>query len=673
MENKNIGILDPHGLELNPLNNKSYSDQYKLLSEKWSNFPAYESAKDIIKTIEENQVILVISGTGSGKTVLIPKFALHTTNYTGHVAITLPKQIIAKSAAEFAAATLDVNIGEQVGYKYKGSEPSHVGVNPNLLYATDGTIVAKLLNDSTLKDLDIVIIDEAHERKIQIDFLLYLLKKTLTQRPSFKLIIMSATIDSSIFNSYFAEFKFAEINVGGKTNYPIESIFSNDNSNSRQYINRGLKIIDEIESLYTPTNSKVEDILFFVCSRNETEEVKELLEKKYKYEVIAVYSGISADKQERLQNKTINDRRIIISTNVAESSLTVDGIRFVIDSGFEIYSYDEAKTGAKVIEKQLITKAQAMQRMGRAGRTQPGICYHLYTRDEFENKMKKFPEPSIRTTDITTECIRLLAENAIKTIEELLRILAQFIEPPREEYIKLAMKNIKMYNLLKDYTLNDFGQFIGELQLNMNEALTLYFAFSLNVFNETMMIILLINEIKSNINELFIIPEDNQILKKKFQDAKKDLISKYGDHIMLHKIIDRFRLYETDSGKDNFCYKYFLKKSLLAKVVDNYSRINYRIKDKFIKIKNKFENNFKNNNEIVDKKEKIIASFLFGYKYNISIKNKTINKINVKIGEESAMYKSSHTKFFYNDLYKINGEYEIKIVSFIPDKIIKLI
>ena len=217
-----IGILDPDGKNNNPLNNNTYSENYKILSKIWKNFPAYKYAKDILHGIKHNQVILVVSGTGSGKTVLIPKFALHILDYKGKIAITLPKQIIAKSAAEFAAATLDVKIGEHVGYQYKG-ESKH-SKDTKLLYATDGTIVAHLMSDPLLLEFDTVIIDEAHERKVQIDFLMYLLRNVLQNRPTFKVIIMSATINAEVFESYFSKYKFTRFDIGTETHYPIESI-----------------------------------------------------------------------------------------------------------------------------------------------------------------------------------------------------------------------------------------------------------------------------------------------------------------------------------------------------------------------------------------------------------------------------------------------------------------
>ena len=673
MENKNIGILDPQGLNPNPLTGEPYSDRYKELAKKWSEFPAYDTAEDIIKTINENQVILVVSGTGSGKTVLIPKYALHSTNYKGRIAITLPKQIIAKSAAEFAAETLDVTIGKEIGYKFKGSDPKDIGSNPFLLYATDGTIVAKLISDPELKDLDMVIIDEAHERKIQIDFLLYLLRMILTKRPEFKLIIMSATIDSTLFKRYFSGYKYAEINVGGKTNFPIESKFSSSKAEQELYVDRGIKIIEEIETNFKPNkDNKVEDILFFVCSKNETEDVKEQLQIKYpKYEIISVYSGITSEQQEKIKNKEKNDRRILISTNVAESSLTVDGIKFVIDSGFEIYSYDEAKTGAKVIDKQLITKAQAIQRMGRAGRTKPGICYHLYTKDEFDNQMKKFPEPSIRTTNITSECLKLLHESSIKTITTLRKILSEFIEPPKDEYIDLAISNLKIYRTLNDCdvecTLNDYGVILGKLQLDLNEGLTMLLAYKLNVLNEVLNIILLLNEIKFNLDDLFIIPEKNIPLYQKFKKAKEDIVSKSGDIITLYKIIEKYRNYEKESSKNDFCYKYFIKKNILDKVLDSYKKNIFKYKSKFKDFNFDEKSLIEEINS--DTAQKIILSFLFGYRYNILVKGKNKDGIYVDIAKESTLNMAKNSTFFYLSLSKISGKYQAQIVFTIPQKL----
>ena len=189
-----IGIFDPQGKNPNPFNNKPYSDTYKNLAKFWSNLPAYKMAKDVVETINKNDVILIISSTGSGKSVLIPKYCIHVNNYSGLIIMTLPKKLITKATADFAAKTLDVELGEYVGYQYRGETAK--SKDTKLLYSTDGSIVAMLKSDATIKEVDILIIDEAHERKVQIDLLLYLVKNAIKLRKErnmkpLKLVIMS--------------------------------------------------------------------------------------------------------------------------------------------------------------------------------------------------------------------------------------------------------------------------------------------------------------------------------------------------------------------------------------------------------------------------------------------------------------------------------------------------
>jgi len=173
----NIGVLDPLGKNINPLNNLAYSDTYKELGKVWSKFPVYKNVRQHITDIKNNQVILITASTGSGKSALLPRILMHTMGYKGRIVMTLPKQIITKSAAIYSSRTSDVKIGEHVGYQYKGSPKSAKSDKTNMLYSTDGSIVAMLIKDPLLTAFDSILVDELHERKIQIDFILMLLKK----------------------------------------------------------------------------------------------------------------------------------------------------------------------------------------------------------------------------------------------------------------------------------------------------------------------------------------------------------------------------------------------------------------------------------------------------------------------------------------------------------------
>jgi HrpA-like RNA helicase len=632
---KDIGILDPDGKELNPLTGNPYSDTYKNLAKIWRTFPAYETAKDIINTIIKNQVTLVISGTGSGKTVLLPKYLLHVFNYEKKIAITLPKQIIAQSAAEFAAKTLDVELGKDVGYKFKGSDKKGYSKENKLLYATDGTIVAKLLNDPELREFDGVVIDEAHERKVQIDFLLYLLKNTVKIRPEFKLIIMSATVNQDIFKSYFKtdNIKFEIINVGAKTNYPIESIFLNDEITEKQYINKGYEIIKKIVLDNNDNNDELKDILFFVTSSNEAKDLCALtIKDNLDVFCIEVYSGMDDEKQKLAQDKflyktmTKKNRKLVIATNVAESSLTIDGIRYVIDSGFEIFGIFDADKQAKVIGKRLITHAQAKQRMGRTGRTSPGICYHLYTKEQFDKKMERFPEPTIRTSNIYGECLKLLIISTIQTTDKLLNVLMQLIEPPREAYIRMAITTLEKLNLIKNNKITDLGMIVGNMQTDPIPSICILIGKIYNCSREISAIFAMTEAIKENLSELFIIPtmnvneQDKQRMKNlfnKFKEAQKKLAHKDGDHLSLLKIFTKYRELKISDKKNkeqdiiDFCYKHFIKKNILDKAYKSYKKI----KDNIAQIHNI---PFDKNNDIINKDldERILYCLNFGFNIN---------------------------------------------------------
>ena len=685
----NIGILDPNGTNINPLNNQSYSDNYKKLAKFWSKFPAYDNATDIINTIKTNQVILITSGTGSGKTVLIPKYVLHQTDYKGNIMISLPKQIIAQSAAEYAAATLDVNLGEHIGYKYKGSDTKYAGNNPNLLYATDGTIVARLLNDPLLTGIDAVVIDEAHERKVQIDFMLYLLRNVIHDRKDFKLIIMSATVNSEIFKSYFAQYKFAQIDIGGKTNYEITSHFTQSPVGPSEYIAKGLEIIDNL--LIKKESGKISDILFFVTAVSETFDVATRLRNKYSgKEVIEIYSGMSQEKQDALTKKETENQRILVSTNVAESSLTVDGIKYVIDSGYELLSYYDPVKRARVLDKGLITHAQAKQRMGRAGRTAPGICYHLYTQDEFENKMKKFPEPSIRLSNITSETLKLLHIDKVRNIQNVLNILGALIEPPKELYIKTALKTLKDLNLISNDNINVLGDYVSESQLEPEQAISLLYAYQLNCMREVFAILLLIDNIKNNLNELFIVPKESdknkdndndkfRALQQKFKDAKDKLCHKYGDHLTLLKIFSKFNEYKTEEAQKEFCHKNFIKYSILQKTKHQYDRIKYRIRDiikNFIETDDAKPYLLENIQDISELSidYKILYSLKNAYRLNLGFYNptnrtyRTLYAEKVNISKDSCVT-NTDKNIFYHELFVTRNFADLNIVSIIPEKI----
>ena len=696
---QNIGILDIKGENPNPLTGEPYSLTYKELAQVWSKFPAYEKAEEIIKQIKDNQVILVISGTGSGKTVLFPKYVFHVLDYSKKIAVTLPKQIIAKSAAEFAAKTLDVKIGQEVGYQYKGSDKEGKSEKTKLLYATDGTIVARLLKDPLLTDFDAVIIDEAHERKVQIDFLLYLLRNVVKSRPEFKLVIMSATINEEIFKSYFVEEKFITINVGAKTNYPIESTFLDQRVDPKDFLDKGYDIMKEIIKKDDLNKQGSHDLLFFITSVTEAKKICErigkdpdLIEDNL---CIEVYSGMDPIKQELAQDKNLfkekfnKKRKIVLATNVAESSLTIDGIKYVIDSGLEFSSYYDPDLNCKVLERKLITHAQAKQRMGRAGRTESGYCYHLYTKEDFDKNMARFPEPTIRVSNIMGESLKFLAIPEINSFTSLIDIFSKFIEPPREKYIRSAYNNLKTLNLLRDDKITPLGLIINDMGLDPQFALACYAAKRLRCLNEVLGICCLLEAGKNNISEFFRFPNEiikideyssdeekektkNQIssLNKKFLKTREKFNSKYGDLTSLLKIfVELYEKYDKEGHVytekvNDIIYRYFLNQDVWFKACKNYDRYSRNIR-----------NTLRSVEELsdlinLDMSAKVNACFYMVFKDNYlekdnkSYKNPKIKLQNIKLSEYSFNYSDKPPKeLFYIELINNMGKYEISITS----------
>lgn len=673
-----IGILDPSGININPLNGELYSEEYRKLAKVWSNFPAYEKVHEILKALDHNQIILITSGTGSGKTTLLPKYVLHSFGYDKKVAVTLPKQIITQSAAEYAAKTLDVKLGREVGYKFKGSKKNSHSDDTKLLFATDGTIVAKLMNDPNLLEFDAVLIDEAHERKVQIDFLLYLLKQTCIARPDFKLVIMSATINEYIFANYFVGFKFIHFDVGGRTNYPIKSIFLDQPIDPKSFVSKGLEIINNIKM-----SGENGDILFFVTSVIETvDSCKKIMgptdqatNKTNEY-CIEVYAGMNPKQQELAQeDNNTGKRKIIVATNVAESSLTISNIKFVIDSGYELYSYYDTEKKSKVLVKKLITQAQAKQRMGRAGRTSPGTCYHLYTKNDFENGMEKFPLPTIKVSNIYGECLKLLSLDSVNNVDKLKQILSEFIEPPSEQHVKESITTLMKLGLIESNIITKLGKIIADLQVDPMQGLSIYFGYQLGCAKEIIAIISMTDAIKGTINELFLVPKlIDQIdqtnnnkqsqkfdhMTKKFLSAKNSLADQTGDHMTLLKIFSQYtklRKAKNDQKLNDWLFKHFLKKSVLDKAYKHYVKI------KHVSM-SKLKNNMSINWNAHKQKTRILASIFCGFFLNtVFLKDK---RGSVTISKDSFLLANtlnSSDEIIYNELTTIGGNTSASIVS----------
>lgn len=369
--------------------------------------PVSERAPEIIRAIEENQVIIVCGETGSGKTTQLPKICLMAgRGQTGRIGHTQPRRIAASSIARRIAEELKTEPGDVVGFKVRFTDHTAPGATIKLM--TDGILLAETQGDPLLRAYDTIIIDEAHERSINIDFLLGYLKRLLPKRPDLKVIVTSATIDAERFAKHFAkDGKDAPVlTISGRT-YPVEiryrPIVDPDEDDDQ--------ILSAIDDAVTELEIAGRgDILVFLPGEREIRDAADWLRKSRvgKADILPLYARLSASEQDRVFKPSGGLRRIILATNVAETSVTVPGIRYVVDTGLarvKRYSY-RSKVEQLLVEP--VSQASANQRAGRCGRVADGICIRLYDENDF-NRRPAFTDPEIMRSNLAAVILRAIS------------------------------------------------------------------------------------------------------------------------------------------------------------------------------------------------------------------------------------------------------------------------
>ncbi|WP_417706917.1 ATP-dependent RNA helicase HrpA [Rheinheimera aquimaris] len=364
--------------------------------------PVSEKKDDIKAAIAAHQVVIIAGETGSGKTTQIPKICLELgRGVAGMIGHTQPRRLAARSVCDRIAEELQCQVGNQVGYKIRFGD--HTNDNTFVKLMTDGILLAEIQQDRFLNQYDTLIIDEAHERSLNIDFLLGYLKQLLPKRPDLKLIITSATIDPQRFSKHF--FNAPVIEVSGRT-YPVETRYRAVSEQDDKDADQLQGIFDAVEELYREPPG---DILIFLNGEREIRDTADALEKlKLPHtEVLPLYARLSAAEQNRIFQSHAG-RRIVLATNVAETSLTVPGIRYVIDPGTARLSRYSYRSKVQQLPIEAISQASANQRKGRCGRVAAGICIRLYSEEDF-NSRPEFTDPEILRTNLASVIMQMLA------------------------------------------------------------------------------------------------------------------------------------------------------------------------------------------------------------------------------------------------------------------------
>ncbi len=419
---------------------------------------------DIVTAIRENQVIIIAGETGSGKTTQIPKMCLEAgLGVTGFIGHTQPRRLAARSVAQRIADELKSPLGHQVGYKIRFQD--QLGENSLIKLMTDGILLAEIPNDRFLNQYDCIIIDEAHERSLNIDFLLGYLKQILAKRRDLKIIITSATIDHWRFSRHFQDAPVIE--VEGRT-FPVEVLYrplqSEATGDEEQVaddegqIETGiLRAVDEIVQLERshPNPHRPGDMLVFLSGEREIRQVAERLRKHgpKHTEILPLYSRLSNSEQNRIF-QAHTGRRIVLSTNVAETSITVPNIGYVIDTGLARISRYSFRSKVQRLPIEPISQASANQRKGRCGRVAEGICIRLYDETDFNNR-PEFTEPEILRTNLASVILQM---QGLK-LGEVNRF--PFIDPPDTRLINDG------YRLLEELGATDRKRQVTSLGMEL--------------------------------------------------------------------------------------------------------------------------------------------------------------------------------------------------------------
>ena len=365
--------------------------------------PVAKKLSQIQKLLREHQVIIVAGETGSGKTTQLPKIALSVgRGRLGQIAHTQPRRLAARSVASRIAQELNTPLGEMVGFKVRFSDKSREETYVKLM--TDGILLAETQTDRMLHRYDTIIIDEAHERSLNIDFLLGYLKQLLPRRPDLKVIITSATIDTERFSSFFDQAPVIE--VSGRT-YPVEILYRPLDEH-QQMLDAIVEAVDELAQ-ESGGRGLDGDVLVFLSGEREIRETAEALRKHHPVhtEILPLYARLSPAEQNRIFAPH-NSRRIILATNVAETSLTVPGIRYVIDTGLARISRYSVRHKIQRLPIEKISQASARQRSGRCGRVSDGIAIRLYS-EEDHNQRPGFTEPELLRTNLAQVILQMLS------------------------------------------------------------------------------------------------------------------------------------------------------------------------------------------------------------------------------------------------------------------------
>ena len=550
---------------------RTYSQERVKWAEDWRKLPVYSRKNELsalIRSFTQNEVTVLVAGTGSGKTVLAPPIMLRTLTdrkktEEPRVVVTMPKQAVVRSAAATSAKTLDAILGEHVGYKYRGSPSNSTSSRVRALYATDGTLLAMARHDPRLMKYDAIMMDEVHERPVPTDLLLQAVRNAIlmrrdTDRP-LRLVVMSATIDPAPFIEYYSNpgLSVGLVEFPAQPNHPVTRTFLKSPSTNpvTDAIETAVGILNDPKStgkviIFVPTTRDAVGgcpAFEVACSKSKKGTCAQatcapLYGRQNKDEQLTALINDSASASASAS------RRVYVATNIAESSLTIKGVDHVIDTGLQVSSVWRPLWHGTELMIHIASRAQLEQRMGRTGRTAPGQAHLMYTKSQYD-ALPAFPEPTLLQVDITEPILTLLRSGSDPSLDAAIGVLQDLLTPPSSDQIRSAIAYLAFYGLVDD-ALTPLGRtvasMISDLKVSIDNAILLAFASQLQVRSivvDALDLVAILESSRGGVEPLWrsangrSSPRPDKALRSYIGKSEKGPI--YSDHVALVTILNK--------------------------------------------------------------------------------------------------------------------------------------
>ncbi|KAK9727570.1 Pre-mRNA-splicing factor ATP-dependent RNA helicase PRP16 [Basidiobolus ranarum] len=518
----------------------------KTLREQREYLPAFAVREQLLQIIRDNQVVVVVGETGSGKTTQLTQY-LHEDGYSnyGVIGCTQPRRVAAMSVAKRVSEEVQTKLGDLVGYAIRFEDCT--SEKTVIKYMTDGVLMRESLRESDLDRYSAIIMDEAHERSLQTDVLMGLLKRIVARRRDMKLIVTSATMNAEKFSTFFGNVPI--FTIPGRT-FPVDVMFSK--TPCEDYVDSAVKQILSIH-LSHPAG----DILVFMTGQEDIEITCQVLAERLEQlddppplAILPIYSQMPADLQAKIFDKAANNaRKVIVATNIAETSLTVDGIMYVVDSGYCKLKVYNPKIGMDALQITPVSQANANQRSGRAGRTGPGSCYRLYTEQAFRHELFFNTIPEIQRTNLAY-VVLLLKSLGVKNLLHF-----DFMDPPPQDNILNSMYQLWVLSALDNTgELTSVGRKMVEFPLDPSLAKMLIVSETLNCTAEILTIVSMLS-----VPSVFYRPKERM---EESDAAREKFFVPESDHLTLLHVYTQWK---ANNYREDWCVEHFVHSKAMRK------------------------------------------------------------------------------------------------------------